>query len=92
LGGPRCALTCALCYSLAMSAIRARVHNGRLQLDEPTGLPEGTVLDLVVDDEGDDLDEAERAALHESISRACASIEAGRGRLMREVLDDLRRR
>jgi hypothetical protein len=34
--------------------------------------------DLVVDDEGDDLEEIERAALN-------PSIEAGRGRLMREV-------
>lgn len=75
-----------------MSAIRARVRNGRLQVDQPTGLPEGTVLDLVVDDEGDDLDDAERAALNESISRARASIEAGRGRLMREILEDLRQR
>ena len=46
-----------------MLAIRARVRSGRLVLDEPTDLPEGTVLDLVVDDEGDDMDDAERAAL-----------------------------
>jgi hypothetical protein len=39
-----------------MSVIRARVVNGRLQVDAPTSLPEGTVLNLVVDDEGDDLD------------------------------------
>ena len=45
-----------------MSAIRAKVQNGRLLLDAPTDLPDGTVLDLVVDDEGDDLDEVERAA------------------------------
>ncbi len=59
-------------------------------MDEPTTLPEGTVLDLVVDDEGDGLDEAERAALNESISRAWESVRAGRGRPAREVLDDLR--
>ena len=75
-----------------MSAIRARVHNGRLQLDQPTTLPEGTVLDLVVDDEGGDLDDADRAALNEAISRAMASIEAGRVRPMREVLEELKRR
>ena len=34
--------------------IRAHVKNGRLLVDEPTTLPEGTVLDLVLDDEGDD--------------------------------------
>jgi hypothetical protein len=45
-----------------MSAIRARVQNGRLLLDAPTALPEGTVLDLVIDDEGDDFDERARRA------------------------------
>ena len=37
-----------------MSPLRARVEKGRLVLDEPTTLPDGTVIDLVVDDEGDD--------------------------------------
>ncbi len=46
-----------------MSGLRARVQNGRLVVDEPTALPEGTVLDLVVDDEGDDLDAAEGSRL-----------------------------
>jgi hypothetical protein len=40
--------------------LRALVKNGHLVLDEPTSLPEGTVLDLVVDDEGDNLDDEER--------------------------------
>ncbi len=62
-----------------MSSIRARVRNGRLIVDEPTSLPEGTELDLVVDDEGDHLDEAERAALNAAISRAWASVQAGKG-------------
>jgi hypothetical protein len=79
-------------YPSVMSAIRARVHNGRLQLDQPTELPEGTVLDLVVDDAGDDLDDLDRAALNESISRARASMEAGRTRPMRDLLADLQRR
>lgn len=45
-----------------MGGLRARVEKGRLVLDEPTTLPEGTLVDLVVDDEGDDLtdDEDER--------------------------------
>lgn len=33
-----------------MSGVRAQVKNGRLIVDEPTSLPEGTVLDLVLDD------------------------------------------
>jgi hypothetical protein len=75
-----------------MSAIRARVINGRLQVDAPTSLPDGTVLDLVVDDEGDDLDDAQRAALNASISRAWASAKAGGGRPASEVIESVRKR
>ena len=73
-----------------MSGLRARVHNGRLLLDEPTDLPEGTVLDLVVDDEGDDMDAAERAVLDASISRGLDAARAGRVRPAVDVLAELR--
>ena len=43
-----------------VSPFRAPVENGRLILDEPTALLEGTVVDLVADDEGDCLTEDER--------------------------------
>jgi hypothetical protein len=76
----------------AMSALRARVQNGRLLLDAPTDLPEGTVLNLVVDDEGDELDDDERAELDDAISRAAASVQAGHGRSAEEVLASLRKR
>ena len=75
-----------------MSTIRARVQNGRLIVDEPTDLPEGTELDLVIDDAGDSLDEAERAALHAAITQAWASLQAGQGRLAAVVLADLAKR
>jgi hypothetical protein len=75
-----------------MSALRARVQNGRLLLDAPTDLPEGTVLDLVVDDEGDDLEDDERGELHEVISRGIASAQAGLGRSGEDVLANLRKR
>ena len=74
-----------------MSSIRARVVNGRLCLDTPTALPEGTVLDLVVDDEGDDLDEAERAALNAAIAKAWDSVRAGHGRSASDVISSLRK-
>ncbi len=35
------------CYALGMVTGRARVRNGRLILDEPTELPEGTEVDLI---------------------------------------------
>ena len=75
-----------------MSTIRARVRNGRLIVDEPTNLPEGTELDLVIEDAGDDLDESERAALDAAITRAWASVRAGEGRPAADVLADLAER
>ena len=75
-----------------MSAIRARVRNGRLIVDEPTSLPEGTELDLVIDDADDDLDEGQRTALDAAISRAWASVQAGEGRTAADVLADLAKR
>ena len=36
-----------------MSMFRARVVNGRIHLDEPVDLPDGTVVDLITPDEGD---------------------------------------
>ena len=63
----------------AMQALKARVKNGRLVLDEPTDLPEGTELYLMpVNDQGDDLDEEQRAALHQALDEAEADVDAGR--------------
>ena len=75
-----------------MNPLRARVEKGRLVLDEPTTLPEGTVVDLVADDEGDDLTDEERRALHETLSASWRSAEAGRLRTAAKILDELRRR
>ena len=75
-----------------MNGIRAVVRNGRLVVDEPTSLPEGTVLDLVADDEGDYLTDAERVALDAAIERACSSLDAGRGLPADEVVARLRRK
>ncbi len=69
-----------------MSHLRARVHNGRLVMAEPTDLPEGTVLEFVADDEGDDLGDAERTALHAAIERAMDAARAGRVRPAEDVL------
>ncbi len=75
-----------------MSALRARVENGRLVLDEPTTLPEGTVVPLVADDEDDDLTDEERHALHEALSASWTSAEAGHLRPASEILNELRQR
>ena len=75
-----------------MTPLRARVRNGRLHLDQPTGLPEGSEIDLVVDDEGDDLTEHERQALHEMLSRSWTSAQAGELRPAGEIVDEPRRK
>jgi hypothetical protein len=74
-----------------MSPLRARVEKGRLVLDEPTTLPDGTIIDLVADDEGDDLTDDERRALHDALNVSWRSAEAGR-RPASEILDELRQR
>lgn len=79
-------------YSGSMSPVRARVEKGRLVLDEPTTLPDGTVVDLVADDEGDDLTDQERRALHEALSVSWQSAEAGRVHPASTILDELRQR
>jgi hypothetical protein len=75
-----------------MSGLQARVENGRLVLDEPTTLPEGTVVDLIVDDEGDDLTADERRALHDALSASWKSAEAGHLRPASDIVSELRRR
>ncbi len=75
-----------------MSQLRATVANGRIVLDEPTALPEGTVLDLVVDDEGDDLTDADRRVLHAALDQSLDSFKAGRGKPASIILDSLRER
>ena len=52
-----------------MEPLKAHVRNGRLVLDEPTELPEGEVVYLVPA-EGGEMDDAERAALHESLAES----------------------
>jgi hypothetical protein len=61
-----------------MSPLRARVEKGRLVLDEPTSLPDGTIVNLVADDECDDLTVEERRALRTALSTSWTSAKEGR--------------
>jgi hypothetical protein len=72
-----------------MQAMKAHVHNGRLVLDEPTNLPEGAEVRLVAVD-GDELDEEERAALHESIEASERELDAGQAVSEQELWARLR--
>jgi hypothetical protein len=60
-----------------MNARKVRVENGRIKLDEPTNLPDGAEVDLVILS-GDELDDEERARLHASLDRALDDEDAGR--------------
>lgn len=65
-----------------MQPLKARVHNGRLVLDEPTDLPEGEVLYLrpveaLVDEQDDGFGEDERRALHEALDEGIAAARSG---------------
>lgn len=72
-------------------SIRAKVSSGRIVVDEPTLLPEGTTLNLVVDDEGDDLDDAERTARDVHLAAAYESAQAGKLRPANELIAELRK-
>lgn len=59
--------------------VKARVKNGRLVLDEPTNLPEGTEVTLsITDEDADELDDEERAALHAELHASVADMKAGK--------------
>ncbi len=62
-----------------MLALKARVQNGRIMMDEPTDLPDGTVLDLVGTASRDEFDDDERAELHAALEEGLADMRAGRG-------------
>jgi hypothetical protein len=73
-------------------ALRARVKNGRLVLDEPTDLPEGAEVDLVLADDEDDLTPEEREELHAALRESIAEMREGRLVDGKEVIAELRKR
>jgi hypothetical protein len=78
-----------------MSALKARVENGRIKLDEPTDLPDGRIVELIPLDEviatdGDELDDGERAALHRSIDESIDDEEAGKVEDLSKIIAELR--
>jgi hypothetical protein len=59
-----------------MRALKAQVKGGRLVLDEPTDLPEGTEVELTLVDDGE-FDPEDRARLHQAIEDGAQDIERG---------------
>lgn len=64
-----------------MQPLRAKVHNGRLVLDEPTDLPEGEVIYLHPVEaevaEVDGFDDDQRAALLMALDAGIAAAKSG---------------
>ena len=87
---------------MSMGTLKAVVQNGRLVLDEPTGLPEGTEVELYLADEYaylDDVDDPmanmppeERERLHAAIEKSERELAAGKGIPAEDVLRELRSR
>jgi hypothetical protein len=73
-----------------MHALRAQVKNGRLVMDEPTDLPEGSVVPLEISKDWDELDEEERTALHRALDEAEADVDAARTVSIEDVRSRLR--
>ena len=73
-----------------MQALKVLVKNGRLMLDEPTDLPDGAEIEVIVID--DELSADERAELHASLERALNDSVAGRGMDATEYLKQYRAR
>ena len=72
------------------ATLRAHVRNGRLVLDEPTDMPDGTEVELAVID-GDELDEDDRARLHAALEASEEEFRAGKGIPAAEVIAELLR-
>jgi hypothetical protein len=80
-----------LCYGSHMTlTLKARVHGGRLVLDEPVDLPEGSELELMPLEDVDTLDDEDRAKLHASLDRAAEQFRQGPGIPASEALARLR--
>jgi hypothetical protein len=80
-----------------MQPIKAHVQNGRLQLDEPTTLPEGQVVYLqpvegLLVTEAEDRDDNDREALHEELEASLAEADAGEVVDFSTAIADLRQR
>ena len=69
--------------------MKAHVRNGRLVLDEPSALPEGSEVNLVPVD-SDELDDDDRRRLHEALASSESEVAAGDTVAAQDVLAELR--
>ena len=70
--------------------LHARVKSGHLVVDEPTDLPEGTAVELMLVADEDDMSPEERAEIDASIDRGIDQMERGEGIPADELLRRIR--
>lgn len=75
----------------AMQPLKAQVRNGRLVLDAPTDLPDGTEVELLPTDAWDGLDDDDRRKLYEALVCCEEDVRAGRIVPADDFLAELRR-
>ena len=86
-GGPR------VVYLDLVTALRAHVVNGRIVVDEPVDLPDGSEVRVYLyDAAADGMSKEERAALDSALEQSIAEADAGQLIDADEVLDELRGR
>jgi hypothetical protein len=74
-----------------VTILHARVQNGRVLVDEPTDLPDGAKVELLLLDAAADMDADEHAALEASIRRGLDEADRGELHSVDEVVTRLRR-
>ncbi len=75
-----------------MTALKAHVRNGRIVVDEPVDLPDGSEVRVYLyDAAADAMKPAERAALDRALERSLAQADAGELIEADDVLAGLRR-
>ena len=67
--------------------LKGRVRAGKVVINEPLNLPEGSEIDLIVVDPGDDLDDDERERLHAALAVAQEEIERGEGVAAEDLIE-----
>ena len=73
-----------------MGTLKAVVQNGRGVIEDLDDYPDGTVLELQLIHDCDELDDEERAKLHKALDRSWAQAQQGKkGRPIDEILKDL---
>jgi hypothetical protein len=74
-----------------MHALKAQVKNGRIVVDEPTDLPEGTVVHLIPTVE-EEMAPEERAELKAALEESLEEMRAGKTLDGAELVAELRSR